>query len=143
MRTVQMRRVIPLLILWIVLVLVFWGTFRFFNRPDAPRLSNTWVALAFPLVLPLTLIFRRLCRRFLPRGHDRSAWIRSDVGMILIVICWVPLFLIGFAISADGRWGLTGDMVAPVGVMVVAWVAPAVAKRFAPRVAHWFPERWP
>jgi hypothetical protein len=138
-----MRRVIPVLILWIVLGLVFWGTFTFFDRPDAPRLSMTSVALAFPLSLPLVLIVRRACRRFLPRGHDRLAWIRRDVGMILIAICWAPLFLTGFAISADGRWGLTGDMVIPVGIMVTALAAPAAAKRIAPRVAHWFPERWP
>src|SRR5215471_4989849 len=101
-----MRRVIPVLILWILLALVFWGTFIFFNRPDAPGLSMTSVALAFPLGLPLVLIFRRACRRFLPRGHDRLAWIRGDVGMILIAISWAPLFLTGFAISADGRWGV-------------------------------------
>src|SRR5258708_5208265 len=73
-------------ILWMVLGLVFWGAFMSFNRPDATRLSMTWVALAFPMGLPLVLIFRRLCRRFLPRGHDRLAWIRGDVGMILIAI---------------------------------------------------------
>jgi hypothetical protein len=138
-----MRRVIPILILWVALGLIFWGSFMFFNRLDAPRLSMTWVSFAFPMGLPLALIVRRLCRRFLPRGHDRLAWIRSDVGMILIAISWVPLFLSGFAISADGRWGLKGDMVVPVGMMVTALAASAAAKRIAPRVAHWFPERWP
>jgi hypothetical protein len=140
---VQMRRVIPLLILWIVLVLIFWGTFMFLNRPDAPRLSTTWVALAFPLCLPLILILRRLCRRFLPRGRDRLEWIRGDVAMILIAIAWAPLFLTGFAIAADGRWGLKGDMLLPVSVLVLAWAGPVAAKRIVPRVAHWFPERWP
>ncbi len=32
-----MRRVIPVLIVWVVLGLVFWGSFMFFNRPDARR----------------------------------------------------------------------------------------------------------
>ncbi len=138
-----MRRVITVLILWIVLGLVFWGTFIFFNRPDAPRLSTTWVALAFPMGLPLLVMVRRLFRRFLPRGHERLAWIRNDVGLILIAIFWAPLFLTGFAFSADDRWGLKGYMVVPVGMMVLALAASAAAKRIAPCVAHWFPERWP
>src|SRR5260370_33218656 len=108
-----MRRVITVLILWIVLGLVFWGTFIFFNRPDAPRLSTTWVALAFPMGLPLVVMVRRLFRRFLPRGHERLAWLRNAVGLMLIATFSAPLFLTGVAFSADYRRGLTGYMLVP------------------------------